>query len=305
MLDSSQFPINLKRNHKIAFVMSKRLGDSLLSMIVVNNLIRHGFDVTVYGDYIYSLKDWFPWATILPKPKTEIKETLLKYDILLHQFSADILQQATTWHRCVKILEESPNNWLMIPMVDIQVKILHEEFLLTNITRDNQIIPPIGLINKKFPNRIVIHPTSYEKKKNWFPEKFLLLAKKLQYKGFQPEFIVSKNDRPDWLWIEKQGFQLPEFHSLAEVASWIYESGWFIGNDSGIGHLASNLEIPTITLGMRKKVMQRWRPAWASGKVLYPPRWLITRPLKEKYWQHFISVKAVLNVFDELILGGS
>lgn len=296
----SQFPIYLQKDQKIAFIVS-RLGDSLISMIVVNNLVQNGFKVTVFGDYIFSLKNLFPWVDIHPKPESNlVRETLVNYDVLLHAFSADILADAKTWHPFVRVLEDSPYNWLRIPMVDIQVKFCVHELLLKNVTQQNNISPASNLVPKKYPNRIVIHPTSYEKKRSWTPEKFLALAKSLQQRGFDPQFIVSPSERATCNWLVAQGFALPEFSSLEQVASWIFESGWFIGNDSGIGHLASNLNIPTVTLGMRKRLLQRWRPGWAKGEVLFPPPWLVTRPLKEACWQYLISVKQVLDAFDRL-----
>src|SRR5262249_8522296 len=97
-----------------------------------------------------------------------------------------------------------------------------------------------------------------------------------------------------------ENMDLPELPDLDAVTRYIYESSWFIGNDSGLGHLASNLGIKTVTLGMRFRVMQRWRPAWVEGLVLIPPKWLITRPLKERFWKYFISVNQVMRTFCEL-----
>lgn len=297
----AQFPIQLSKNQTIAFVMSRRLGDSLLSMIVVNNLVRNGFNVTVFGDYLFSLKKWFPWVTIQPQPSVaQAEEILRKFDVLLHTFNADVIGNANLWHPFVIILEQSNDNFLRIPYVDIQVKFCQNVLQLQNVVRENNMQFPPELIYRKNFQRVVIHPTSSEFFKDWLPQRFLLLAQQLRDRGLQPEFIVSSSERKDWLWIINEGFALPEFASLDAVAHWLYESGWFIGNDSGIGHLASNLGIPTVTLGMRWRIMQRWRPAWALGVVLTPPRWLITRPLKERFWKYFISVKQVLRAFQQL-----
>ena len=53
----------------VAFQMSQCLGDSLLAMIVVNNLARNGHRVVVFGDYIHALKDWFPAFEVHPTVK--------------------------------------------------------------------------------------------------------------------------------------------------------------------------------------------------------------------------------------------
>lgn len=295
-------PIPLSKNQNIAFIMSPRLGDSLISMVTVNNLIRNGYTVTVFGDYINQLKDWFPWAEVKPRPNvSDVEEILKNFDIVLLAFQADVLGDMA-WHPAVYILEQSVYNRLQISYADIQVQFAEHLFLLKDIVRTNNIIMPVELVHRKYKQRIVIHPTSFEISKNWLPSRFLHLAKLLKAKGFMPEFIVSPKERQEWIWVLAEGFALPEFSSLDAVAHWIYQSGYFIGNDSGIGHLASNLGIPTVTLCMRAKVMRRWRPSWAPGVALAPPAWLITRPLKERFWKYFISVKQVLRAFQQLVI---
>lgn len=291
----------LSKQKTVAFIMSPRLGDSLLSMIVVNNLVRNGFNVTVFGNYIHELKNWFPWVDVYVRPDAATaKQTLLKFDVLLHAFAVDVIGDTKAWHPDVRILEQSPYNWLRIPMVDIQVKFCEHELLLKNVVRDNNIKIPAELMYRKYSQRIIIHPSSHELFKNWLPQRYLHLAKQLKALGYQPEFIVSSQERESFKELLTEDM-LPKFDSLDAVARYICESGWFIGNDSGIGHLASNLGIKTLTLGMRPRVMQRWRPAWAKGLVLLPPKWLITRPLKERFWKYFISVKQVLQAFDQLV----
>jgi hypothetical protein len=41
----------------VAFVASNAMGDTLISMVIVRNLIDHGFDVTVYGTPAYALRE--------------------------------------------------------------------------------------------------------------------------------------------------------------------------------------------------------------------------------------------------------
>lgn len=293
-------PIPLSMKQTIAFILSPRLGDSLISMVTVNNLLRNGYNVKVFGDYIYQLRNWFPTVNIQPRSTENDAVAIFKnFDVLLLAFKADLIGDMS-WHPAVYILEQSVYNRLQIPYADIQVQFCKHLFLLQDIVRANDIKIPVGLSYRKNKQRVVIHPTSFEIAKNWLPQRFLQVAKLLKSKGFIPEFIVSPKEREEWLWIIEEGFSLSAFSSLDAVACWIYESDYFIGNDSGIGHLASNLGIPTITLCMRAKIKQRWRPSWAPGIALAPPRWLITRPLKERFWKYFISVKHVMQAMQHL-----
>ncbi|MFP3244975.1 MAG: glycosyltransferase family 9 protein, partial [Paraburkholderia sp.] len=85
-------------------------------------------------------------------------------------------------------------------------------------------------------------------------------------------------------------------------AAWLYESGWFIGNDSGVGHLASALGIPTLTLFRRRRVAQRWRPGFTVGDIVLPSWWVPTAALKERWWRESIGVGRVLKAFRALRL---
>ncbi|MGB6977417.1 MAG: glycosyltransferase family 9 protein [Gammaproteobacteria bacterium] len=293
----------LTPRQKVAFVMSPRLGDSLLSMVVVHNLLAQQVPIDVFGNYVYALRRWFPKVPIYPFPQeAKCRQVLADYDVLLHAYRKDVLLNAPEWHPCAIVFDESPSYRQRIPMPDIQVAVCREQLYLAKATRNNGIIVPDGLIHRRFPKRVVIHPMSYEEHKNWLPSKFVQLAQQLQKKGYQPEFVVSPTERPDWEWVLAEGLSLPKFASLDEVASWVYESGWMIGNDSGIGHLASNLNIPTLTIGMRTRAMRRWRPSWTLGKVVLPPFWLRTRFLRELLWKRLVSVEQVLEAFEELVV---
>ena len=113
-------------------------------------------------------------------------------------------------------------------------------------------------------------------------------------------FIVSSSEHKDWKQHSKFGIKVPVFNSLAETATFIYESGWFIGNDSGVGHLASNLGIPTLSLILRPSLARSWRPNFCMGKVILPTRLLLIRKFKEKFWKYFVSVNKVYKGFLDL-----
>ena len=90
-------------------------------------------------------------------------------------------------------------------------------------------------------------------------------------RGFSVSFSVSPKEHAEWLFVKKKGIDLPYFRSLSETAAYLYESGFFIGNDSGLGHLASNLGIPTVTVAGKASSIKLWRPDWHIGKVVAPP----------------------------------
>jgi ADP-heptose:LPS heptosyltransferase len=96
--------------------------------------------------------------------------------------------------------------------------------------------------------------------------------------------------------------RLHSFDRLADVAAWIAESGWFIGNDSGLGHLASALGVPTLSLFMRRGIARTWRPNWGRGAIVLPYNLFVVGALKERYWKMALTGRSVLRSFDRLRL---
>lgn len=59
---------------------------------------------------------------------------------------------------------------------------------------------------------------------------------------------------------------------LLEVARHLCQCGCYLGNDSGITHLAALLGVPTIAM-FRASDPAVWHPVGPSVMVLYAPRW--------------------------------
>jgi heptosyltransferase III len=290
----------IAKNSSIALISSFCLGDTLINLVLANNFLRDGYQIELFGDYAYALRDWFPQFKINPLLSVVAQDSLKGYDYVIHMYESELSQQLATWHPASIVLSDSIHYRDDMTMTDIQVKLCRLEFGLERLKRENDITPLPGLGYRNYPNRIIVHPTSSLKRKNWPAKKFIKLAKMLQREGFENCFIVSEKERRDWLWVEQEGISLPFFRSLSDVAKFIYESGYFIGNDSGIGHLASNLGIPTISIILRKGVAKQWRPSWAPGKVVLSPNWLNPRPIKEKLWKIFTRVATVKAAFESL-----
>jgi hypothetical protein len=290
----------IPKNASVAFNCSFCLGDSLIGLVTVNNFARNGYKVTVFGDYAHALRDWFPHFDVHPRLTVEDQERLREFDVVLHMYETELSKAVAVWHPWSITLSDSQLYLADLTMTDIQVTLCQKEFKLDSVVRENNIQPLPGLVHKKHPSRIIIHPTSSLLRKNWPPKKFVQLARLLNEEGYCVNFIVSPKERPDWEWLLNENVFLPSFGSLSDVTKFIYESGYFIGNDSGIGHLASNLGIPTVSIILRKGVAKQWRPTWAPGKVVLSPSWLNPRPIKEKFWKIFTRVRTVKNAFDDL-----
>jgi len=167
-----------------------------------------------------------------------------------------------------------------------------EMMKLKQVTKSNGLVPPADLTYQKYKNRVIIHPDSTNLAKNWLPTQFMKLAWYLKREGWFPAFTVSPEEYPKWESTVGKDFAMPFFNSLSDLASYIYESGIMIGNDSGIGHLASNLGIPTITIRSKRDPYYRWRPGWHINKVVIP---LVSVKIAGKYyWRRSLPVRRVI-----------
>ena len=76
-----------------------------------------------------------------------------------------------------------------------------------------------------------------------------------------------------------------------------------LGNDSGIGHLASSLKIPTLTIFATKRKEILWKPNYITGITVssWPLINIKGLRLREKFWKKTISVKKVIHNFNKLV----
>ena len=98
----------IEMGQSVAFQMSQSLGDSLLAMIVVNNLARNGHRVVVFGDYMYSLRDWFPDFEIHRTPKDDEAFSRWTHDVPIDRrkfFRAGLAELMRPLGAAVKPLE--------------------------------------------------------------------------------------------------------------------------------------------------------------------------------------------------------
>jgi len=304
---TGSLPVLLKKplvkGQPIAYIGSPALGDTLIGLVTVNNLLRAGHTVDVYGDYAYALRDWFPSMRIYPAVSLDRQRELERYHTVLHMHQRPLSAALDGWHPQSVVMHHEPLSRFPIHEIDIQLLICRHHFCLESLVRSNGMQPLAGLVAGRYRNRVMIHPTSSAPEfKSWPAEKFLSLADKLHSAGYDPFFIVTREERPSWLEMAAGRFNIPPFGGLSEIAAYLYESSYFIGNDSGIGHLASSAGVPTVSLIVRNGVIRRWRPAWATGEVITPSPWLNPRPIREKFWKKAVSVQQVLAGLERLML---
>ena len=272
-----------------AVVCAQGLGDALLSMIVSHHLSLCGREVTTFSSALYELRGWFPGHTILPFPPS--RDVFASYQTVIAADHAMVKKNAFILREC-----DFDKQRTVVDNLEQACKI---QLGLSHYGRENGIVPPKKLTWRAHPGRVVLHPMSADPKKNWPAKKFIKLSLLLKKEGFEPIFCVSPKERETWIDLVAEK-ELPLFPTVEDLAAFVYESGALIGNDSGVGHLASALKIPTLTLFARKSYAQLWRPGWGIGSVVAPPPFLLGNRLKQKYWKELLTVGRVMHAFKKL-----
>lgn len=292
--------LNDDQTKKYAFIFSPRLGDSVISMVLANNLQQQGYDITIFSDFINQLKDWFPGFTIYPASAATL-DTLKQYDVLICEFPHDLKQEC--WDlKPVICLHNDQYFRRGLHMAEIQTTACRELFKIEQPTLETGITLPTGVEHRKYKKRIIIHALASEPHREWLLRHYIKFAKYWQAQGFECHFIAAPKERVRMQAALDAGLSVPIFASLSETTQFIAESGYFLGNFSGIAHLTSSLKIPTLALAMRAGEYRLWRPFWGLGIVLMPSSLLVSRQLKEKFWKYVISLRKVNKNFKQLIL---
>jgi len=114
-----------------------------------------------------------------------------------------------------------------------------------------RFLKEVGIDGDKTP--IAIHPGSGGKKKVWMPERFARLAYRLSQK-LEATFLIISGPADEYF-VETVLFNISPLNPifiknlpLPHVASILEKCRIYIGNDSGITHIAASLAVPTIAI---------------------------------------------------------
>ncbi|WP_025136880.1 glycosyltransferase family 9 protein [Achromobacter sp. DH1f] len=290
----------LRDAKRIALLMAPRLGDTLLMMTMAHNLVAHGREVTIFGDFAYGLRSWFPGLDIHPSLLEQDAATVLAdYDCAA--------QMHVGWPYALHGYAKSYFYY------DAHVVITGKGFVKLNqisdfcrdVLRlplsgtDIGLRPPVTGRHRRHETRVAVHPSSTGAQRCWAPRHFVELGLRLKRQGYDPVFILAPHERAEWTCLTDAGLAIQQSPSLADVAAFIHECGWFIGNESGIGHLASSVGVPTLTLTGRPTRTKAWRPGWTMSRIAYPVyipggRW------RDRLWRDWLRPGSVMAAFEGL-----
>jgi heptosyltransferase III len=279
-----------KKNSKVVILPCHGIGDALLMLIAAERLQSEGYEVVTVHPKLPELQPWFPHLNLKA-------EWLFSGDewIIAENDNSERIGWLKKDHRpelsifyptylASKHGEISPLDRVFDPAKPMAENIALATASLLQLEEPNKhngITPLPHLRYRNRRHRVLIHHTSSSSEKNWLKEKFDEVAYGLRRRGYDPVFVQPCD-------------------TLSDLAGYIYESGFVIGNDSLIGHLASNLQIPTLIISDKSDRMKLWRPGWLEGSVVTLSPWIPAWKFFDTNWQYFISSYRVLRCFDNL-----
>ena len=192
--------------------------------------------------------------------------------ILVFSFSSDLENSINqiTGSPCVRIPPRPP----------ARDKIHVVQYLIQNL-RDGGLIEAadsIDTLSKRQKNqarrlidssKIIIHPGAGSIRKRWPLARFLKLANVLEKRGLQPQFVCGPAEPELIEEIRHQDRQIHSFSELTDLVDWLESAGGYIGNDSGVSHLAAFVGLPSVVI-FGPADPERWKPLGPRVQIVRP-----------------------------------
>jgi heptosyltransferase III len=97
---------------------------------------------------------------------------------------------------------------------------------------------------------VAVHPGSGGEAKKWPLDRFIEIIRRLRAQGREVAVILGEADRAEAAGLARELPEVPRLQdvSLVELAGALAESAGYLGNDSGITHLAAAVGLPVVAL---------------------------------------------------------
>ncbi len=145
-------------------------------------------------------------------------------------------------------------------------------------------------------NIALIHPAAAFATKQWSVEKFARVVEFLTERGFTAVAIAASNEQAllEQLRSEASGNVVTFALSLPEVTALAARSQLFVGNDSGIAHIAAAVGTPSVVVFGSSNIAH-WRP-WNSGPAEVVFEEMPCQPCHGYFCEQFAQPECILRV---------
>ncbi|KPA13657.1 glycosyl transferase family protein [Candidatus Magnetomorum sp. HK-1] len=254
-------------------------------------------------------------SVFLSKINDQTKKWFSSYTyIVLFSFSKEWKRQFQKYHSNIYRISPRPFKDLSIHVSEFIIDSLINKQLITD---DIPMIKELILQKKtkcykninlqRLESLAIIHPGSGSSFKNWPFDRFIALAKSLRKKGKTIKWLIgpAENDYIYYLNQNKESEKnILQVDQLEDVINVLDQANYYIGNDSGISHIAALTGVNTIVI-FGPSDLRRWAPIGPNVKVIpekpvCPPCFEIgDRNCTHRNCLNDISVEKVLDIIFE------
>lgn len=194
----------------------------------------------------------------------------------------------------------------LLGFVGVPVEDKPKSFLKVTKTAENSIkekLAEFRIQNSKFKIAL-LHPVAAFDTKQWATENFARVAEFLQKKNLQSVAIATKKEG-EVLESLKQMSTVPiltfDDLTLPEITALASRAKIFIGNDSGIAHIAAAVNTPSVVIFGSSNI-NHWRP-WTNARHEIVYEKLPCQPCAGYFCKEFDEPECILSVTTESVIG--
>ena len=319
-------------NKRVAIILFPALGDITIFLRLAQSLASAGSLVSVYSDGLSPAADLFDWCAVKSVSQLRIDDIAQRHDLVFgdvlskpirdFEASGSRLTQIDNFVAVAAKTFPARATWPSIPewVSRVVADSPHRAFCsarqhgdtmvgwVDGYVRDVLRLPvghalprvsrPAGWTpDHDAERRVLIFPTTPNPKKNFHLAGFKRLRDKLVKNGWKVEIVCMSHER---LAVEKvfDSQSVLTFPDIRALILHIMQSRAVISNDSGGGHLASMLGLPTFTITKKREDFV-WRPGFNDqGHVISPVmtfKWFTGR-----IWRPFVPLDKIVRALSHL-----
>jgi len=280
----------------VALLPAPALGDGLLALVLAHNLHRAGRPATLYHDALLELATWLPWAHIEGRPSPKEGRALLAGRT--HAFVGDpaFAPAAGPTHLVFGKAHWDRRRPYLRSLETHATRVLD----LAWTTDAAGLVRPGPADARPDTRRVVLHPFSARRSKDWPTWRWLQLTRRLERDGWEPRVLLAPGEEQRWR-EEAGGAGVSVVPGpLPEVAAWLAASAGAVVGDSGIGHLAAALGMPTVSIFRKRSNARFWAPRGARTAAV-TPRLRLPGSAGHRHWVRLLGSARVSRTFERLV----
>ncbi|QIB52988.1 glycosyltransferase family 9 protein [Pseudomonas sp. OIL-1] len=307
-------------NARVVIIPLSALGDLTIYIHLAWRFHCAGANVDLYSDPLYSAKEHFPWLSVKAKRRKELEKLAVEADLVIACFEecyAEVKKTQTSYLpgniAFVSAKKIPPSSGIVGREVVVRGKRYQgatRAFCLdTRAGRSmaewvDQYVNLVYMIDvncalkpfmrseaSRASSLVLIFPTTPVLTKNYWLLGFRALAAALERRGWKVQFVCMPQETVK-LTTALPRSSVVSCADLGKLIELVARAGTVVSNDSGGGHLASLLGLPTFTITRRRKKFV-WRPGFNDSNVVLQPFFRF-KLFGNYVWRPFIPLWRIL-----------